>query len=216
MWKNYMTIIILLLAASLVYGSERGTAAQQETFKVLWSGLPVSTGDTFSGAGATIRSMGGKITHRGDSYAIPIDDLAQYDLVVLCCRFTMMSAAEQSALVQYVRNGGGLLVIDGFKGNEAVVQPVVGNFGIIVTGTRSGSKSYDYFVHPATTERRPLGYCATEFPYRVLIGEGAMALAGRNMGGPPVDVYYFAALGGHSGTGRAIVVNDDSVWQTYG
>ena len=216
MRKGCLALILLLLAASPAFGSDHAVVTEQQAFKVLWSGMSISPTATYSGMADTIRSMGGEITRYQENQAIPIGELADYDLVVLCCRYTMMSAEEQVALVKYVRNGGGLLVIDGYLGNEAVVEPVIDNFGIVISATLTRSSSYDYFVRPATTDRRPVAHCETGEAYILMVNPGAMALAGRSAGASPSGVVCFAALGGNSGKGRVIVINDASVWQSYG
>ena len=127
-----------------------------------------------------------------------------------------MLAEEQQALVRYIRNGGSLLVFLERSPEQSSVNPVLVNFGIMITAARTGRTKLIAFENPATTPRREVTECLVERPYQINCSAGARGIAGYNVGGPPAMSEIYAALGANSGRGRVIAMGEDEVWLSHG
>jgi len=162
--------------------------------------------------------MGGSIVNLGHSGYFSNEALAGADIVVICSRSDVMSDTEQKAIVRYVREGGNLLVIFGDNSHSTVINPIIHNFGLMFTATGSSATKMNYFVHPATTERRPVSCCDIYDEVRIEISKGAKLIAGRqfNTSPQPAEIVCYAAIGSDCGKGRVVAVGDTAVWESSG
>ena len=214
----------ILITAAIILSLPLAPAIGQETkngvfteFSVLWDraqgGPSHSPNGGFCDLGAELMSMGATITDLtpGGRYTDKI--LEGYDLVIICLREQHMLASEQVALVRYVRNGGGLLVLCKYGATISACNPVLINFGIQVTVNILNTEHLNTFVNPATTSRRPVDDCEVWEPRSINLSGGATSIAGYNssVGLASITNCVFA-LGGNCGRGRIIATGNTNMW----
>jgi hypothetical protein len=217
MKKWILLILILSVWSSLAFGDLPPPQDESRlAFKVLWyrsaDYTTTGSGGDFEELGNALESLGATITELDMDKEFTSQMLSAFDLVIICDRTQSLTPSEQNMLVKYVRNGGSLLVIaDGYY-YAYPSEPVLINFGIVVTGATTGWKDFDYFVHPATTKSRPVDYCEADYPYLIQLSGKAKKIGGRDGSSSPAAGNCIIALGGNSGKGRVIAVADSNIW----
>ncbi len=211
---------VFLLLASGALASERSPEGPSATYAVLWdraaSSASYSSGGEYYSLGQVLLGMGATLTPLTPSQRYSDEVLEGIDLVIIPGRNGLMLAEEQVALVRYVRNGGSLLVLIDWSPQQSSVNPVLTNFGIMITAARTGRTKLLAFENPATTPRREVTECEVYRPYQINCSAGARGIAGYNAGGPPAMSEIYAALGANSGRGRVIAMGDSEIWINYG
>ena len=213
----------VFLSASLVFLAISVAALADDVspldykYRALWSGVSSSPNGRYYDIGNELKKLGVEVNRVSGAVVLTAEMLEQHDLLVLAARRDILSLGEQDNIVHWVQQGGCLLVISGrYRGDPGVVNPVIKNFGIMVTGTRSGSTKITFFAHPATTDRRPIESCVLSAPLLIYVSSGAEVIGGRNFAGAPASNECYLALGAQSGCGRVIAVSDDEFWQSHG
>ncbi len=217
MRKRVFLVASLLLLMILAAAQTDTVSASEYKYKALWSGVSSSPSGRYSGIGQELKKMGVEVLRVNDAVVLTEELLEDHDLCVLACRQEILSLGEQDVIVRYVQKGGSLLVISSaYKGQPGIINPVVNNFGIMVTGTRSGSTKMTHFAHPATTERRPIKSCELGYPLLIFVSSGAEIIGGRDFAGAPASMECYLSLGAKCGCGRVIAAADEEFWQSYG
>jgi len=212
----FLLLGMLLLITSSAVQAEESTVPEFK-YKALWSGMSSSPTGRFAGIGKELKDMGVEVTRVSNAVVLTEELLKDYDFLVFACRQEILSLGEQDLIVRYVQKGGSLLAVCGLTGGHPeVINPVVNNFGIMVTRTRTGSTKMTYFAHPATTNRRPIESCLLTDSLLMTVSNGAEIIGGRDFAGAPASMECYLGLGGKTACGRVIVTSDDGFWQTYG
>lgn len=217
----YPGLILLLLSVPAATADLENLGKADTSFKVLWDGAftadDCSLDKAYTGLRDELQRMGALITKLGSGGRFTDQILEGFDIVIMCDRWGATLADEQKALVRYVKAGGSLLAICGSGTNGSALNPILINFGVKLTETYTGISKINLFVHPATTERRPVELCYVDGPRKIECSGKAMAIAGRNTNGSPASIVgkCYMALGGKSGKGRVIATGDQFMWANY-
>ena len=218
--KRFAFLCLVLVPVAAAGAGERPTDGPGANYAVLWdraaSWVSYSSGGEYYSLGQAFLGMGATITPLTPSQRYSDEVLEGIDLVIIPVRDGLMLAEEQQALVRYIRNGGSLLVIIEQSPQQSSVNPVLVNFGIVISAARTGRTKLLEFENPATTPRREVTECEVERPYQINCSAGARGIAGYNAGGPPAMSEIYAALGANSGRGRVIAIGEDDVWISHG
>jgi hypothetical protein len=210
-------LFISLIIAVLQPAASVAGAAVEAKYTALWSGESCSPGQRYEGIGDELKKLGVEINSVPTGGKFTETLLEGVDLVVFAGRSEYLSSEEQQLLVRYVQQGGSLLVICGQSGVcLQVINPVTGNFGLIIGATYSGSTKMTYFEHPASTVRRPVKTCSIYMPLLLCLNSGARNIGGRNFEAGPAAMESYLGMATRCGKGRVIAFSDDEAWQTYG
>ena len=92
-------------------------------------------------------SQGKKVDELPRPFTITLEQLTQYDLVIRAVGFGSYSNQEISDYINYVQNGGKLLLLADHSANDELAS----GFGLQFTGvTRGDNKLNNYSTHPLT------------------------------------------------------------------
>ena len=214
--KRFIFLCVFLILAAGAVAAERPTDRPSATYAVLWdrvaSNDSYSSSGNFKSVGEALQQMGATITPLTPSQRYSDEVLEGIDLVIIPGRNGLMLAEEQQALVRYVRNGGSLLVLIDWSPQQSSVNPVLTNFGIVITAARTGRTKLLAFENPATTPRRVVTVCHIYRAFQINCCAGARGIAGYNAAGPPAMSEIYAALGANCGRGRVVAVGDEEIW----
>jgi hypothetical protein len=125
--------------------------------------------------------------------------------------------SERVALINFLENGGSLLVFSGKNISPMCINPVLVRFGLELGGKGCTTKHFSGFVYPATTDRRPISEIIVYYPRVINLTNGAIPIVGKPASANPSVVIKecFGALG-HGGKGRVIAIGDSDFWRSSG
>jgi hypothetical protein len=184
---------------------------------ILWDraqGFPSrSSNSPFCDLAEELINLGAEVKDLKPGWEYSDDMLEGVDLVIIVLRYLTMYAWEQEALVRYVQNGGGLLILCKYGETLYACNPVLTNFGVTVSNQIIKTREINVFIHPATTEQIPVHRCELVEPRKIFLSASAKAIAGNTPKGNSgeMDNCVFA-IGGNSGKGRMIAGSCTNQW----
>jgi hypothetical protein len=215
---NRISLVISVVCLfPMLTSAQQGKAAAGREFTVLWDrtdGYTSCDPDTghFSGLGRELLDMGATIKNLWPGQVYSDDTLTNIDVVIICLRYDHMGSSQQTALVRYVRNGGSLLILCKYDESVSAMNPIIVNFGMVITGDISKAEHLNVFTGPATTRRRPVKDALITEGRTIDVGNGAYPIVGYNPANNNVMQDCLFALGRQSGKGRFIAAGCTNQW----
>ena len=182
--------------------------------------------DYFASLKAEIENRGGRTEYLEAGQRAKMNRLKGIDLVVFIGRTSNINASEKAALTNFVKNGGGMLVLADSKKQRNIVNPFFEGFGIrignMVKNGNPHSRKFTLplyeFNTPASIVWRIIEEVHVVGAWQVDCFNQAQPLVWRYMvkdyakfGNAAGQV--FMANGSNTGEGRLIVVGDIDIWR---